>query len=141
MRKAENCKIPDQKWQNYIIKLKLKFVIIVIKFWKLAFVYIAKLSTEAKLYYEGFQNFGITLLKSHQTPQKMIWLFKKSLINNTVNIVLTCGFRLGFWNSLIFSLCEKLCNGFLFLIRRLCYNIDWFWFFLPSSGCCFLFGF
>ena len=50
----------------------MKFVTIVIKIWYLAFVYIAKLSTEAKLYYEDFQNFGITLiLRKHRI--RFLW--------------------------------------------------------------------
>ena len=62
MRKGRNCKIPSQKCQNYIIKTQLKFVNFRIKLVYLAFVYIAKLSTKAKLYFDDIQNFGITLL-------------------------------------------------------------------------------
>ena len=46
----------------YSKKTQLKFVNFVLKFEYLAFVYIAKLSTKAKLYYDDFQNFGITLM-------------------------------------------------------------------------------
>ena len=40
----------------------MKFVNFVLKFEYLAFVYIPKLSTKAKFYYDDFQNFGITLV-------------------------------------------------------------------------------
>ena len=42
MRKAKICKIPIQKRPNYIINPKLKFGIIFIKLWELAFNYKAK---------------------------------------------------------------------------------------------------
>ena len=61
MRKAKICKIPIQKWPNYIINTKLKVGIIFIKLWELAFNYKAKWSTKANLYYESIENFGITL--------------------------------------------------------------------------------
>ena len=43
MRKAKICKIPIQKWPNYIINTKLKVGIIFIKLWELAFNYKAKM--------------------------------------------------------------------------------------------------
>ena len=81
MRKAKICKIPIQKWPNYIINTKLKVGIIFIKLWELAFNYKAKWSTKANLYYESIEIFAITLRLIHHYLYKV-----KVSCDNEINV-------------------------------------------------------
>ena len=62
LRKAKNWKHFSQTKPIYLITANFQHGIILIKFWKLAFNYEAKLSIDGKLFYEKFENFGTTLI-------------------------------------------------------------------------------
>ena len=67
MRKAKNWKHFSQTRPIYKITAKFKNGAIFIRFWKFAFIYVAKLSIDGKLIFERFENFGTTLKYIHTT--------------------------------------------------------------------------